>query len=214
MRVFTQSATILFANAFLEGLSTIHAYCSSFKIKLNSLCVVHAVSNDRKGAVVVTVDKPPNLNENGHGNNNINDSTRHKAHPATTRSDGAATKQEENAPMDATHVGDKGKTSGKPGVAGMTSVTLLREGECTAKDCRVLMTGCGRSGTHFIAEQLADAGILHVCVRIPASSDISLIARYSSVDFFFSQKIASRQVLITLYNIMLSTVPTAICRSL
>lgn len=48
------------------------------------------------------------------------------------------------------------------------SVTRLRDGECIAKDCRVLITGCGRSGTHFFAEQLAGAGISkHYSGRLP-----------------------------------------------
>lgn len=34
----------------------------------------------------------------------------------------------------------------------------LKDGECGVKDCRVLMTGCGRSGTHFVAEKLIEAG--------------------------------------------------------
>lgn len=41
---------------------------------------------------------------------------------------------------------------------GFQTVTRLRGGECGASDCRVLITGCGRSGTHFLAEQLASAG--------------------------------------------------------
>lgn len=106
--------------------------------------------------MVITVDKPPNWSSNGNGKDNNNASIGHKTHLAVARSDGAATK-------DDTHVGDEGRPSGDGSVAGTNSVTRLREGECTAKDCRVLMTGCGRSGTHFIAEQLADAGMLCGC---------------------------------------------------
>lgn len=38
------------------------------------------------------------------------------------------------------------------------TLTRLRDGECRASDCRVLITGCGRSGTHFLAEQFERAG--------------------------------------------------------
>lgn len=41
------------------------------------------------------------------------------------------------------------------------TVTTLRSGKCGALDCRVLITGCGRSGTHFLAEQLAGAGAIY-----------------------------------------------------
>lgn len=41
------------------------------------------------------------------------------------------------------------------------TLTRLREGECTVKDCRVLITGCGRSGTHYLSRELMRAGMQH-----------------------------------------------------
>lgn len=52
---------------------------------------------------------------------------------------------------------DPGKSQTSVGNFG--TLTRLRHGECAASDCRVLITGCGRSGTHFLAEQLAGGGM-------------------------------------------------------
>lgn len=53
---------------------------------------------------------------------------------------------------------DSGKSQTPVGNFG--TLTQLRHGdECSASDCRVLITGCGRSGTHFLTEQLAGAGM-------------------------------------------------------
>ena len=38
------------------------------------------------------------------------------------------------------------------------TLTWLREGQCEVSDCRVLITGSGRSGTHFLTEQFQGAG--------------------------------------------------------
>lgn len=38
------------------------------------------------------------------------------------------------------------------------TLTRLRDGQCEVSDCRVLITGCGRSGTHFLTEQFEGAG--------------------------------------------------------
>lgn len=38
------------------------------------------------------------------------------------------------------------------------TLTRVNDGACLKKDCRMLVTGCGRSGTHFVAEILSQAG--------------------------------------------------------
>ena len=55
------------------------------------------------------------------------------------------------------HASGRGESSRGANLRFQT-VTPIRDGECHAADCRVLITGCGRSGTHFLAEQLAAAG--------------------------------------------------------
>lgn len=98
--------------------------------------------NDQKGALVVHVEGPR--------------SDTHRSKAAAISTETEHKKEDEHNEEDERRVSD----------AFHQSVTRLRDDECIAKDCRVLMTGCGRSGTHFVAEQLANAGTSKRVLRL------------------------------------------------
>ncbi|CAM9312950.1 unnamed protein product [Discosporangium mesarthrocarpum] len=55
------------------------------------------------------------------------------------------------------------------------TLTVVREGSCVSRDCRVLITGCGRSGTHFVAEQFMSSGIPILHEQIGEAGTVSWV---------------------------------------
>lgn len=131
---------------------------------------IETPGNDHAGAVIVTVDE---VRDDNH-------------HPASKRPQAAPTQAAEAGDKSAKSKAPKANAGGNKdeliaeNVAGnlkndsenlkeisktLVDLTPLKGTKCFKKDCRVLITGCGRSGTHFLAQQLADAGMLYIAVR-------------------------------------------------
>ena len=81
--------------------------------------------------------------------------TRHSERNGTKRAKAKIAppaKASADTPLPAVHVKEDRRTS--------ETLTRLRGGQCEVSDCRVLISGCGRSGTHFLAEQFGNAGAI------------------------------------------------------
>jgi hypothetical protein len=55
------------------------------------------------------------------------------------------------------------------------SVVKVRDGRCETSDCRLLVTGCGRSGTHFVASLFETNGFNVTHERIGAHGSVSWV---------------------------------------